>query len=453
MRTYSSTKIIARAIVKSLNETKREKKSSNYHQEQHNLNSKRVSKLFSAVAEKTTKNTKISISRNNQGGHEFEQLIAAALRALDFNNVKVTSYGADGGVDISCTNETKLGTTVKFFIECKHQPTTTIGRPIVQKLDSAVKDGKADKGMIITSGTFSPEAIEYARRVGIDLIDGNKLKNILQQTGTYLELNIAPSEATPITEWTEIERKVTKYFEEKNIVNLKTIELKPIQIKLRPIYAITYTINSTFSASIGVIHSIFEKTTLMLELSGNEVDAELVSTIIERSENLSNTPSHAPVPVLQPEMIIPLSKLDEPVKELLINKYTTTVSYEANNGVKYPKVCSPSKKDIQIENIKQYLIPEWEINVKLNGTPYLLELMDLLGKCQVLNDSSEKCSLCPKEETVAICSNCANIICPQDAKQCKNCEKSLCKNCTKWQKKWMILADSYCEHCFKEIKK
>ncbi len=34
--------------------------------------------------------------------------------------------------------------------------------------------------MVITSGTFSREAIEYAKEVGIDLIDGSKLKKILQ---------------------------------------------------------------------------------------------------------------------------------------------------------------------------------------------------------------------------------------------------------------------------------
>ena len=59
----------------------------------------------------------------------------------------------------------------------------TVGPTIVRDFRGAMS-GRADKGIIITTGKFTRDAIQEARRDGapqIDLIDGEKLIDLLRE--------------------------------------------------------------------------------------------------------------------------------------------------------------------------------------------------------------------------------------------------------------------------------
>ena len=81
--------------------------------------------------------------------------------------------------------ESLKGETI--LVECKHQQ--FVGRPIIQKLQGAMNydetqnPNKEVKGIIVTSGSFSQEAIEYNKKIGqeIELIDGKKLKKLCEE--------------------------------------------------------------------------------------------------------------------------------------------------------------------------------------------------------------------------------------------------------------------------------
>ncbi len=117
-------------------------------------------------------------------GFAFEHLCAEILQNAGYGSARTTPATGDGGKDIIVT--TPDGGII--FVECKHHPNSTIGRPVVQKLHSAMITSNVSKGMIITTGRFSPDALAYVdeNRLHIDLIDYLKLIAIAREANIHL---------------------------------------------------------------------------------------------------------------------------------------------------------------------------------------------------------------------------------------------------------------------------
>lgn len=126
-------------------------------------------------------------------GFEFEDVIEDVFRNLGYENVRQAERTADEGRDI-LMEEVVDGTRRAIVVECKH--TGTVGRPVVQKLHSAIATFGFDgpkRGMVVTTGRFTNPAIEYAQRLQrnddpypIELIDGEDLREIANEIGLDL---------------------------------------------------------------------------------------------------------------------------------------------------------------------------------------------------------------------------------------------------------------------------
>jgi HJR/Mrr/RecB family endonuclease len=95
-------------------------------------------------------------------GFEFEDVTEDIFRNLDYENVRQAERTADEGRDI-LMEEVVDGTRRGVVVECKH--TGTVGRPVVQKLHSAIATFNFDgpkRGMVVTTGQFTGPATEYA---------------------------------------------------------------------------------------------------------------------------------------------------------------------------------------------------------------------------------------------------------------------------------------------------
>ena len=69
-------------------------------------------------------------------------------------------------------------------MQCKkYGDETRVGTPELQRLQGAMLDYRADAMIVVTFGYFSKKAIEYARRNGIQLIDGDELVDMAQALG------------------------------------------------------------------------------------------------------------------------------------------------------------------------------------------------------------------------------------------------------------------------------
>jgi restriction system protein len=112
----------------------------------------------------------------------FERLSQRLLRESGFVEVKVTGRSGDGGID--GVGIIRLGGLLGFpvLFQCKRYQ-GSVGSGIVRDFRGAMI-GRADRGLIITTGTFSREAKAEATRDGappIDLVDGEQLLDKLRE--------------------------------------------------------------------------------------------------------------------------------------------------------------------------------------------------------------------------------------------------------------------------------
>lgn len=114
----------------------------------------------------------------------FERLIQRMLRESGFIQVEVTGKSGDGGIDGK--GIMRLGGLLSFhvFFQCKRYQ-GTVSASHVRDFRGAMA-GRADKGLLITTGNFTKDAVKEATRDGaqpIDLIDGDLLVEKLKELG------------------------------------------------------------------------------------------------------------------------------------------------------------------------------------------------------------------------------------------------------------------------------
>jgi len=121
----------------------------------------------------------------------FERLIQRILREKGFTQVEVTGRTNDGGIDGK--GIAKINGILSFHIvfQCKRYQGSVSASQVRDFRGAMV--GRTDKGLLITTGSFTREAIKEANREGapaIDLIDGEKLADQLKELslGVSVEL-------------------------------------------------------------------------------------------------------------------------------------------------------------------------------------------------------------------------------------------------------------------------
>ncbi|WFR71902.1 restriction endonuclease [Prescottella defluvii] len=111
----------------------------------------------------------------------FERLTQRLLREAGFSTATITGRGSDGGIDgIGMCQISLLSFPVAFH--CK-RVSGSVGASAVRDLRGAMA-GRGEKGLLITTGTFTSEARAESRRDGappVDLIDGDRLCGLLKE--------------------------------------------------------------------------------------------------------------------------------------------------------------------------------------------------------------------------------------------------------------------------------
>ena len=112
----------------------------------------------------------------------FERLIQRLLRESGFIQVEVIGQSGDGGIDGK--GIMRLGGLLSFHVifQCKRYMGAVTASQVRDFRGAMV--GRADKGLLITTGNFTKDAVKEATRDGapaIDLIDGDQLINKLKE--------------------------------------------------------------------------------------------------------------------------------------------------------------------------------------------------------------------------------------------------------------------------------
>lgn len=111
----------------------------------------------------------------------FERLSQRLLREAGFVKVEVRGQSGDGGIDGVGVLRMNL-VSFQVYFQCKRYK-GSVGSKEIRDFRGALQ-GRADKGLFITTGTFTSQASEEATRDGaiaIDLIDGDQLCDLLKR--------------------------------------------------------------------------------------------------------------------------------------------------------------------------------------------------------------------------------------------------------------------------------
>ena len=111
----------------------------------------------------------------------FERLARRLLREAGFVSATVTGKSGDGGIDGIGVYRLSLVSFPVFF-QCKRYK-GSVGSSAVRDFRGAMS-GRGDKGLLITTGSFTADAKQEATRDGappVDLIDGERLCDLLKE--------------------------------------------------------------------------------------------------------------------------------------------------------------------------------------------------------------------------------------------------------------------------------
>jgi restriction system protein len=112
----------------------------------------------------------------------FERLSQRLLREAGFQKLTVTGRPGDGGIDGNGLLQINPFVSFQVLFQCKRY-SGSVGASQVRDFRGAMM-GRADKGIIITTGTFTKDAKREAVRDGvpaIELVNGEKLLDMLEQ--------------------------------------------------------------------------------------------------------------------------------------------------------------------------------------------------------------------------------------------------------------------------------
>ena len=137
---------------------------------------------------------------SDKNPYEFQDLVAAILRAMGYYTPFISPKGKDGGLDIIAFQDPLGANKPRIKVQVKHRPDSAIAVNEIRGLIGLLnKDG--DIGLFVTSGRFTADAERFARdsHIHVKLIDGD----------TFIDL------------WKNFYSKLTD--EEKNLMPLQPI--------------------------------------------------------------------------------------------------------------------------------------------------------------------------------------------------------------------------------------
>ncbi|MGA7732852.1 MAG: restriction endonuclease [Chloroflexia bacterium] len=159
-----------------------------------------TTEVVEEVLEQTWKERLLAVLLNLKPD-AFERLCQRLLRESGFVQVRVTGKTGDGGID--GVGLVRIGGLLSFpvLFQCKRYQ-GSIGPSVIRDFRGAMI-GRADRGLVITTGTFSREAKLEATRDGappVDLVDGDQLMEKLKELSLGVSVKMI-EEVTILPDW------------------------------------------------------------------------------------------------------------------------------------------------------------------------------------------------------------------------------------------------------------
>ncbi|AIZ56878.1 restriction endonuclease [Candidatus Methanoplasma termitum] len=374
-------------------------------------------------------------------GEGFEKLCQKLLQGHYKAEVEDVPLVGDGGKDLIV----RFSPTDVMYVECKHHH-KPIGRPVVQKLHSAMMTDGVKKGLLICTGGFSDDAINHINenRLHIETMDFYDLKSIGSKYGYRILLNPTSDNITICTlapyDPNEIKSIITS-----NFINVRNSGRTKVEPNLKIIkndrvvkYGVFLHISAheDFKMSNGtVIKRLDQEFNVLLDSNTLENIPEASGITIKLSDG---DKIEGPMPA---QLNIKQIELD--IRERMIQRLTEDVSYFGNNGSHYTKTCSPKPKNVKVSF--EYLLKYYVANIEF-------ETFGTKSDVTFIENKNDKFTLLAKNirtEGLTYCDYCQALA--RTTHTCSDCGKFICMDCTRQYKKGFLSPwKDVCKECEKK---
>jgi len=342
---------------------------------------------------------------------------------------------ADGGRDIIMWIDRG-----KVVVECKHQA-KSVGRPVVQKLHSAVMTERAVGGIVIATGGFSSaaeghthanicsgDALTAIRRMqpnNILLVDSGGLSALARVAGVNLHQGEDPSirdidisgvtgmfaglRSCPAGATSLMDAKATSQ-------HIDTCWVAEVRVEQR------------FHNSAGMlVHKMKKKKTYACGPDGGILNGKLAKKVKNGGDGL------------------PVKRGEPPPRNGIIRtakaECVKNVKYKGGNGATYVKRCEPTEGHI---HVKFHPIGVLRTTVEL-------KFLRTIYKWDIPWDKEITCKACGKPKGVLkpllICNECGRVVHVRTCGgECSMCKKTICDSCAVKQKR-IIKTSRLCSDC------
>jgi restriction endonuclease Mrr len=364
-------------------------------------------------------------------GFEFEDVMEDVFRNLGYENVRQAERVADEGRDILMAEQVD-GMRRAVVVECKH--TGTVGRPVVQKLHSAVATFDHDgpkRGMVATTGRFTGPAEEYARELRenddpypVELLDGDDLREIADEVGLDLYNGrieiLCDRTLRPADPARGVDAPLRDAFRDIENIRAADVPAATTHATFLPVVRVRAHVGATFETGAGRIHSVDEHEEFVVladrdgpRMPGNEC-RRLVVANFGRTVELDEA---ALADQFDSFDVRRFGQTETEYKEWAIDRlqatHTTTVQYTGDNNVTYTKTCEPNLSDISVQVIDAVYLPRLRAATSLVDYEYTYT-WDAAGPShRTVEDGVHRCVQCgdATDSSYTYCANCGSINC------------------------------------------
>ena len=122
---------------------------------------------------------------------EFEGLVEEAFRMRGYSVRRIGGDGPDGGVDLVLDRGAE-----KVLVQCKQWRAMRVGVSVVRELYGVMAAQGAAAGIVVTSGSFTPDAVEFAEGRNVRLIAGPELMELVREARAAKPRDVSPARSS-----------------------------------------------------------------------------------------------------------------------------------------------------------------------------------------------------------------------------------------------------------------
>lgn len=353
--------------------------------------------------------------------------------------VRDSPFSGDEGRDLVIDHPEGL-----IVVECKHQPGASVGRPVVQKLHSAVLTAGAKKGIIATTGSFARTVQDYVARleVKIELLDANKLAFLAEKVGipTAQKGAIAPDTALAFPTVPE-----AQFAQEFGGAVLTAGHFSPgrlpqplLRAARRTEYAGyflgRFTAAGQVNTAVGTAQEDWSGS-VWLQSDGSRAGTGPPPgldpgehTFVPLGRALAAAPGPTPPPKVQ------LLDANRQLKEYLLASLGRTFTYTGRNNQRYSRVVRPSARATSVEATRLLYVPSQSFNLEIGGTSHPGLVRESTAGFLVSSRTLTDCTMCRRvvrQPSQIICAACfkpahRRTFLHPDSNRCTVCGALIC---------------------------